>query len=242
MGIQIVCCKNKIKKEEFNMNKKEYAYNENEFNMNYKVFYPDDYKDLPLIVYLHGAGERGENSLHLYRHGVPKLIQEGREYPAVILCPQCPAFNVWDNVVEKLKGLIDSIAEEFKIKKDRIAITGSSMGGFGTWMMGLTYPAFFSGIAPVAGGGMSWRAAKLKTTPVFAVHGNADDVVPVVYSRLMTESVNNNGGRARLIELDQMAHNDGIDYAYRETELMDWLINQRRTDFEYVPEICEDMF
>ena len=69
------------------MNIKDYMYNENDIGMNYKIFYPDSYKELPLIVYLHGAGERGENISHLYRHGIPKLVQEGLEIPAVILVP-----------------------------------------------------------------------------------------------------------------------------------------------------------
>ncbi len=224
------------------MNKKEYSHSENEFGMNYNVFYPDNYEDLPLIVYLHGAGERGEHISHIYLHAIPKLLAEGKEYPAVILCPQCPAFSVWDNVVDRLKGIIDSVVEEFNIKKDRIAITGSSMGGFGTWMMGVTYPTFFSGIAPIAGGGMSWRASKLKTTPVYALHGKEDTVVPIEYSRLMVEGVINGGGQARLAELDGWGHNDGINYAYSETDVIDWLIKQRRTNFDYVSEICEDMF
>ncbi|MBO7344821.1 MAG: phospholipase, partial [Clostridia bacterium] len=108
----------------------------------------------PLIVYLHGAGERGENIEHLYRHGMPKLIKSGKEIPAIVLCPQCPAQFVWNNIVERLKNLIDLIVEEYQISKDRIAITGSSMGGFGTWEMGLTYANYFSAIAPVAGGGL----------------------------------------------------------------------------------------
>lgn len=224
------------------MNIKDCMYNENEFGMNYTVFFPDECEDLPLIVYLHGAGERGKNISHLYRHGIPKLIQEGSQFNAVILCPQCPEHFVWDNVVDKTKGIIDCVAEEYKIKKDRISITGSSMGGFGTWMMAKTYPSFFAGIAPVAGGGMSWRTRKLKTTPVLAVHGTEDEAVPLVYSQLMVEGVNMNGGCAEIIELDGYGHNDGIDFAYRSTKLMDWLMEKRRTNFDYIPEICEEMF
>lgn len=222
------------------MNIKNYSYNK--FGMNYFVAYPDNYEDLPLVVYLHGAGERGKNIDHLYRHGVAKLIKEGVEYDAVILCPQCPEMYVWDNVVADLKGIIDSVVEDYGIKNDRIAITGSSMGGFGTWMMGKTYPSFFSCIAPVAGGGMSWRTSKLKTTPVFAVHGNKDGAVPIVYSKLMVDATNGYGGNAKLLELDGYGHNDGIDYAYRSTELMDILIKSRRTNFDYVPEFCEELF
>lgn len=224
------------------MNIKNYMHNENDFGMNYIVFHPDEYRDLPLLVYLHGAGERGKDISHLYRHGIPKLIGEGREINAVVLCPQCPEHRVWNNVVDITKGIIDKVADEFEIKKDRICITGSSMGGFGTWMMGKTYPSFFAGIAPVAGGGMSWRTAKLKTTPVLAFHGTEDDTVPYIYSKLMTDGVNNSGGQAELIALEGYGHNDGIDFAYKNTQIIDWLINQRRTNFEYVPEICEEIF
>lgn len=224
------------------MNGKDYMYNENKFGMNYKVFYPDTYRELPLIVYLHGAGERGKDISHLYRHGIPKLMKEGTEIPAIVLAPQCPEWCVWDNVVDKVKAIIDCVVEEFGVSSDRICITGSSMGGFGTWMMGLTYPSFFAGIAPIAGGGMSWRTSKLSTTPVLAAHGVIDDVVPITYSRLMVDGVNQNGGNAELIELENYGHNDGIDYAYRNTKVIEWLLKQRRTDFAYVPEVCEEMF
>lgn len=215
---------------------------ENSFNMNFEVFYPDDFEDLPLLVYLHGAGERGGVLEHVERHGVPKLILEGREIPAVVLCPQCPEWAVWDNVVRDLKAVIDHIVEKFSIKPDRICITGSSMGGYGTWMMGKTYTNFFSALGPVAGGGMAWRTSNLRTTPVLAVHGAADDDVLPVYSELMVGGVLAAGGTARLLLLDGQGHNDGIDYAYRHTELIDWLLKQRRTDFEPVPENCSEYF
>ena len=224
------------------MNCKIYNYNENEFSMNYGVFYPDEYKELPLLVYLHGAGERGEVFEHLYRHAIPKLINDGREIPAIVLCPQCPRWAVWDNVVDRVKGIIDKVAEEYGVKKDRISITGSSMGGYGTWSMGLAYPNFFSAIAPVAGGGMAWRTPRLKTTPVYAFHGECDPDVLPIYSELMVNGVNKNGGSAKLVLLENLGHNDGINYAYRETDLIDWLLSQRRTNFDYVADVCEEYF
>lgn len=224
------------------MNIKDSSCSQNEFGMNYRVFYPDNYEDLPLLVYLHGAGERGENFSHLYRHGIPKLINEGKEIPAVVLAPQCPAWCVWDNIPDRLKGIIDRVAAEFNIKKDRVCITGSSMGGFGTWMMGKTYPNFFAAIAPVAGGGMSWRCAKLCTTPVIAMHGSEDTTVQPVYSQLMVDGVNRDGGSAELTLLEGYGHNDGIDYAYRNTDLIDKLLGFRRTDFTRIPEVLEGMF
>ena len=224
------------------MNRKIYPFNENVFGMNYQVFYPDNYEDLPLLVYLHGAGERGKKVDNLNRHAVPMMITNGEEIPAVVLCPQCPEQVVWNNIPDKVKAIIDSVAVEYGIKRDRICITGSSMGGFGTWMMGKTYPNFFSAIGPVAGGGMSWRAKKLVNTPVMAVHGTADTVVPPIYSELMVNAINKNGGNAELILLDGAGHNDGVNNAYLKTDLISWLLKQRRENFDRVVEPCEEMF
>lgn len=212
--------------------------------MGYILFYPENTAtaELPLLIYLHGAGERGTDLSHLYRHGVPKLIKNGKEYPAVILCPQCPCEFVWNNVVERVKGLIDRVAAEFNTLPDRICITGSSMGGFGTWEMGLTYTNFFSGIGPVAGGGLSWRCSNLVSTPVFALHGGADTLVPPIYSELMVNAVNNNGGKAEYKILENFGHNDGINEAYENTDLMEWLLARRRTDFSEIAEFCSNCF
>lgn len=210
--------------------------------MNYGVFCPDDYTDLPLLIYLHGAGERGLKYDHLYRHGVARMISEGKEIPAVVLIPQCPEEFVWDNVVEKVKEIIDQTAKEYAIKPDRICITGSSMGGFGTWMMGLTYKNFFSGLAPIAGGGMAWRTANLKNTPVYAIHGSEDEPVKPIYSQMMCERVNEEGGNAKLLMLEGFGHNDGIYHAYYNTDVIDWLLNCRRTDFENFPEAYSENF
>ena len=211
--------------------------------LNYILFLPEKpLADLPLLIYLHGAGERGENLEHLYRHAIPKFINEGREYDALVLCPQCPANAVWDNVVYKLKELIDSVVQEYGVKKDRICITGSSMGGFGTWMMGLTFRNFFSAIGPVAGGGMSWRCSNLCKTPVFAMHGDKDAVVPIGYSQLMVDSLKKAGGEVEFKVLEGYGHNDGIEKAYADNQLTDWLLSKRRSDFSYVPEYLEELF
>lgn len=224
------------------MNKNIVLHSENKFGMNYIVYSPDNCEGLPMIVYLHGAGERGTVLEHLYRHGIAKLMNNGLELPAVVVCPQCPTWAVWDNVVDDVKGIIDTVAEEYSVDMSRITLTGSSMGGYGTFMMGLTYSNFFAGIAPVAGGGMSWRAGRLRKTPVLAVHGVKDGAVPFVCSQLMVDNLKNAGGNVELIALKNFDHNDGIDFAYRNTKLISWLLAQKRTDFEYVPDICEDCF
>ena len=225
------------------MKKTIYLANENQ-KMNYVVYTKEnaDLSEMPLIVYLHGAGERGLKVDHLSRHGIPKFLDAGREYDAVFLCPQCPCDRVWDNVVNDVKEIIDKVVYDLNIKKDRICITGSSMGGFGTWMMGLTFTNFFAGIAPVAGGGMSWRCGNLRSTPVLAYHGDKDSIVPLIYSELMVNRIKGFGGNAELIILEGFEHNDGINEAYEREELIYLLMKQRRTDFSDVPEEVSDCF
>ena len=208
------------------------------------IFEPADLNDeSSLLIFLHGAGERGTDLEHLKRHGIPYLISnENLQIPALVLCPQCPAELVWNNIVAELKKLIDRVAEDYEIKKDRICITGSSMGGYGTWEMGITYPNFFSAIAPVAGGGMQWRSGKLVTTPVKAYHGEIDSVVESVNSELMIKNIINSGGDANLHIIKGLGHNDGIYEAYKNSDLIEWILRQRRTNFEPVKEICFELF
>lgn len=212
---------------------------ENPYNLSYEIFFPKDYsaqQQLPLLIFLHGAGERGTNIDDVNAYALPKMIVDGMEFPAVVLCPQCPWEFVWDNLVKELKGLIDEVVEKYNIAKDRIYLTGASMGGFGSWTMAMCYPNFFAAIAPVAGGGMSWRTPNLKTTPVFTAHGDIDTTVPVIYSQLMVDAVNKNGGNAQMVVLKGFEHGDGIEYAYEHTELLDWIFAQRRVDFSPLPE------
>ena len=210
--------------------------------MNYGVAHPENYEGLPLLVYLHGAGERGEKLDHVYLHAIPKLLKEGREFPAVVLYPQCPGPFIWNNMVKELKELIDLVAAEYGIEKDRIMLTGSSMGGYGTWETAMCYPEYFAAIAPVAGGGVAWRALKLRKMPIKTYHGSVDTVVTPLQSEIMVEAVHNSGGKAELVYLEGLGHNDGIDEAYRNTDLIEWLLSHRRTDFSHIPELCEEMF
>lgn len=223
--------------------KKEIFFENTNYDMCYEVFVPNNYKpNLPLIVYLHGAGERGKNIEHLSRHAIPKLIENGLEINAVVLCPQCPADLVWDNIPFEIKYIIDLVVNRYTCDRAKITVTGSSMGGFGTFMLGLTFPNVFAGIAPVAGGGMDWRSENLRTTPVLAYHGALDTTVSPDYSKKMVDGINANGGNAKLILVEGYGHNDGINHVYEQGEIISWLLEQKRTDFTPVPEALSKYF
>ena len=200
-------------------------------SLGYIVYKPKDVTPgLPMIVFLHGAGERGTDLELVNVNAIPKYLKEGsREIPAIVLCPQCPAGFVWNNLVVTLKALIDKVAAEYAVDTDRIAITGISMGGYGTWEMGYTYGDFFSCAAPVCGGGVSWRSGEGKLTkiPVWAFHGDADTVVPPVNSIENVDRINAAGGNAKLTLFHGVAHNSW-DPAYCETTVIEWMLAQKR--------------
>lgn len=190
---------------------------------------PDDFdsqkETLPLILFLHGAGERGSDPETVCLHGIPKLFSKDCTHQGlrvITLSPQCPEGLVWNNLVLAVKELVDAVIRDYGADPERVTVTGLSMGGFGTWEMALTYPHFFAAAAPICGGGLSWRCQLLKELPIRAFHGSADTTVPPVYSTLMVDAVNQNGGKAELTLFEGVGHNSW-DRAYEQTDLISWL-------------------
>jgi len=199
--------------------------------LGYVLYEPEtEVKDLPLLVFLHGAGERGKGSedwLELVKkNAVPKYVSEGMEIPAIIICPQCPLEFVWNNMVRELKELIDKVAAQYNIPLDRVSITGLSMGGFGTWEMALTYPKTFNAFAPVCGGGMSWRTPLLVEDNIWAFHGDIDSCVPPNNSIEMVDALIKSGGNPKLTLFHNVEHNSW-DNAYLDTKVIDWLLEKK---------------
>jgi len=197
----------------------------------YWLYLPDEYgktkKKWPLILFLHGAGERGSNLNKVAKHGPPKLAKQGKKFPFIIVSPQCPANYWWPTEVEMLNALLDEIIEKYNVDTDRVYLTGLSMGGFGSWSLGCRNPERFAAIAPICGGGQPYVAGKLKDVPVWAFHGAKDPVVPMQMSEIMVRAINRAGGNAKLTSYPNAGH-DSWTATYNNPELYDWFLTHKK--------------
>ena len=201
------------------------------FNFNYVKYLPRDYdesKKYPLVFFLHGAGERGDDTDSAARHGYLRYIrEEGAEYPFIIIAPQCPADKYWACYTESLFAFLDYICETLPIDLDRVYLTGLSMGGTGTWMLAMAEPERFAAIAPICGSGIYWYGEALVNVPIMVYHGDCDEIVPLEDSTQMLHSVNRHGGKAEIKVLYGVGH-WAWDIAYVGDELYTWLLSHKR--------------
>ena len=187
-------------------------------------------ESLPVIVFLHGAGERGNDVNYVKVHGVPKLFTKDNNYHGlrvITLSPQCPYDMTWNHLAFPLMTWIKAAVAELNGDENRISITGLSMGGFGTWEMLLTFPDFFSCGAPICGGGLSWRAGALKDKKIRVYHGLDDGVVPISYSFQMVDAARECGADIEFFAYDKVGHGSW-NHAYEETDLIEWLAAQTK--------------
>ena len=149
-----------------------------DLSLGYLLFLPEGYgeggKKWPLMMFLHGAGERGSDLNLVKKHGPPRLIAEGRSFPFIIVAPQCPLERTWEPWL--LTVLLDQITAAHAVDEDRVYVTGLSMGGFGTWGLATHAPDRFAAIAPICGGGYPYLGFRLRRLPVWAFHGALDEV------------------------------------------------------------------
>lgn len=179
----------------------------------------------PLLLFLHGSGERGDDLAKVKVHGPPKLLEGRDDFPFVVVSPQCPEGERWS--ADALAALLGDVTKRLRIDLDRVCVTGLSMGGRGTWDLAMTYPERFAAIAPVCGGALPDRACRLRDVPVRAYHGAKDDVVPLAESETVIEAVRKCGGAAELL-VDPEAGHDAWTRAYADPELWEWLLAKRR--------------
>jgi len=202
--------------------------------INYLLYLPDQYLESkvhwPLILFLHGAGERGDDLEKVKIHGPPKLIaREGREFPFVIVSPQCPEDDWWSNElqIETLNVLLNDIISRYRIDKQRIYVTGLSMGGFGTWRLAIEYPDKFAAIAPICGKGNPAKAARISHLPVWVFHGADDKIVPLKSSQEMVEALEKAEGNVKFTVYPDAGH-DSWTQTYNNPELYQWFLKHKR--------------
>ncbi len=179
----------------------------------------------PLMIFLHGTGERGANLDQVKVHGTPKIADRDPKFPFLLVSPQLPADQDWD--LAKLNALLVWALRSLPADPDRVYLTGLSRGGHATWRWAAAEPRRFAAIAPVAGTGQPAYACALKAMPVWAFHGDRDDVVPPEGSFAMARAIRACGGAPRLTIYPDLGHNSW-DPAYDDPALYLWLLAQRR--------------
>lgn len=218
--------------------------------LNYRLLHPDydTLRKYPLVVFLHGAGERGNDNESQLKWGVMNLAtdQAMAMHPAFVLAPQCPENDTWFNFKDNDEAkcvqlynngpsrtmgmvidLIQKLVKDYPIDKDRIYITGLSMGGFGTFEAIERYPRLFAAAVPVCGGGDMGKAASIAHIPIWVFHGSEDPVVDSRYSLNMIKALTEAGGHPGFTQYPETGHFAWLA-AYSDPLMWEWLFRQRK--------------
>lgn len=200
----------------------------------------------PLVLFLHGAGERGSDNEKQLKY-LPTWLAEPelrRKYPCFVVAPQCREGSRWADFdwsdkkstpqkpepttdLAAAVAALDAVIKTEPVDPDRIYLTGLSMGGYGSWDLAARMPARFAALIPICGGGDETTGPKLAKLPIWCFHGAADEVVPVVRSRSMVDAVKAAGGDVKYTEFETVRHNSWTP-AYRDPATLDWLFRQKR--------------
>ncbi len=207
--------------------------------VDYWVFLPNDYKEAgqgpgsPLLLFLHGAGERGNNTELVKVHGPPKLLNGPQnekcrqDWPFLTVAPQCKAGYCWSP--GQLLLLLDEVEKRYHIDKSRVYVTGISMGGFGTWMLLNENASRFAAAAPVCGGGDPAWAPKMVDTPIWDFHGDADGLVPLDFSQRMIDALEKADAKEVKLTVYPGVGHDSWTQTYVNPELYRWFLSKRKS-------------
>ena len=186
----------------------------------------------PLVLFLHGAGERGDDLPLVKKHGIPRVTEERRvpgfeDLPFISVSPQCPSESWWSRETLALSALLDEIEESHRVDPDRIYLTGLSMGGFGTFALAAAEPDRFAALVPVCGGGSRTDARRIAHIPTWVFHGAKDETVPLRSSSEMVEALALRGGSPRFTVYPDATH-DSWTETYDNPDLYRWLLSHTR--------------
>ena len=195
-------------------------------NINYIVYLPEKLdENMPLLLFLHGIGERGENIEAVEKYALPKYMNKF-DIPYIVVAPQCTSNNFWDYHLRDVEKVLEEVYEKYKYNKSRVCILGSSMGAFGAWNYIISRPHLFKGIVSVSGGimlPMNQTLLPLKEKAILIYHGSDDDVIDVnesisAYDKL--KNINSTNIELKIIEND---NHFLTSHAFKEKHLYEWL-------------------
>lgn len=196
---------------------------------------PNDFdveKKYPVLLFLHGAGTRGNDISQLSANPFFKITDLHQNFPFITVAPLCEE-NTWFDVWERLKALVNNIANLPFADKARIYVMGASMGGYATWQLAMSMADYFAAVVPICGGGMYWNAGRLVNVPIWAFHGAKDTTVLLEESIKMVDAVKCHGGDAKLTVYPENGHNAWSD-TYSNPEVFSWLLqHQNRNNRNY---------
>ena len=203
------------------------------YNLSYRTYFPENYDErntkLPIVFFLHGVGERGENLDLVETHGIPKLIKNGKKFPFITVVPQCP-FNQWwsrSEMIKSLINLVEEVVQKYDVDDSRVYITGLSMGGFGTIALANERPDLFAAALAVCGGADFNNFNSLKNIPLWLLHGSDDDVHPASNSEKIYNELKDINPEVRLTIYDGVDHNSW-DITYDNSDIYDWLLSKQK--------------
>lgn len=180
----------------------------------------------PLLMFLHGSGERGTDLNQVRVHGPWHWLAQQTDSPFIVVAPQADVAGGWNPHV--LQALIEQLKATLPVDPDRVLVTGLSMGGFGAWALATEYPTALAAIAPICGFGDEDRMERIRHLPVWAFHGDRDSAVPVAGQRAGIAALRAAGGQPRYTEYPGVDH-DSWTATYNNPELYAWLLTQRRS-------------
>jgi len=217
----------------------QHPYTSEKAQLDFLLYLPNDYgknpqQDWPLIVYLHGAPLRGSTLDLLGKESLPRRLEKENDLPFIIVSPLGDGeYEFWakDEMINPLFTLLEEIQAEYSVDDKRIYLTGNDMGGNGVWAIGLRYPEYFAALAPVSGY-FGWppevpkNICDLKDVPVWAFHGDRDDIIPVEAGQELVDALNACGGSAQ-ITVNQNMKIDFRIKVYADSELFEWFLSQK---------------
>ena len=196
--------------------------------MDFLLYLPKGYEQQqkwPLVLFLHGAGERGDDLTLVKKHGPPKLIEGGKDFPFIVVSPQCPKGTWW--VTEDVVALMKHIMQIHNVDKDRVYITGLSMGGRGTWQVAGAMADEVAAIAPICGPSDVSVVEKIAHLPIWVFHGAKDPAVKISHSEEMVKLLKEKGNEAKFTIYPEAMH-DSWTETYDNQELYQWLLSHKR--------------